>query len=115
MIRSREKKIINTRSMKFLGFFMSSVLEGTKQKETKVLIVMCQTNLKAEEHSVAVDLWHVFMMSAENKYLQMLMCLSSHHDLHDLQRSCRLERITHKCICSVSEVVVAWTNGVVGY
>jgi hypothetical protein len=72
---------------------------------------MCQTNLRAEEHSVAVDVWHVFMMSAENKYLQMLMCLSSHHDLQDLQRSCRLERIALKCAYSefaYNELSTAW-------
>ena len=52
--------------------FMSSILEGIKQKATKALVVMCQTNLRAEEHSVAVDLWQAIMMSDENKYLQIL-------------------------------------------
>jgi hypothetical protein len=97
--------------MEFSGFFMSSILERIKQKETKTLIVMFQTSLRAEEHSVAVDLWHVFVMSAENKYLQTLMCLSSHRDQHDLQRSCRSERIAHKCTCSefaYNELSTVW-------
>jgi hypothetical protein len=48
--------------MEFSGFFTSSILEGTKQKETKALVVTCHTDLRAAEHSVAVDLWLVFMM-----------------------------------------------------
>jgi hypothetical protein len=65
-----------TKEKHFAHFFMSWIFERIKQRGTKALIVTTESNLRAEEHYLAFDLWQMLMMSAECKYLQLLLRLS---------------------------------------